>query len=67
MENDEAQSRLSRKSDHSQERGRSGGPAYKPVAEKAVYKETDYKIQTQPSVSTTVVGETVTYTQHFHF
>jgi hypothetical protein len=64
MENAEAQStRRSR----SKERGSKEGPAYQKVAEKAVYKEADFKAENGPSVSMTVVGETVSFEQHFHF
>jgi len=56
---------------NSQPRGRSRdkveGPAYEGVATKAVYKEADVKADSGPAVSMTVVGETVTFTQHFHF
>lgn len=43
------------------------GSAYKDVANKAVYKEADVKENMGPSVSMTVVGERVEFTQHFHF
>jgi hypothetical protein len=51
----------------SKEREDKEGPAYRKVAEKAVYKEADYKSENGPSVSMTVVGETVSFEQHFHF
>lgn len=55
----------SRRRERSKER--TEGPAYKDVATKAVYKEADIKEASGPAVSMTVVGETVTFTQHFHF
>lgn len=67
MENAKPHQEKSRNRDQSRQRERSEGPAYEQVANKAVYKEADYKIDAQPSVSTTVVGENVTFTQHFHF
>jgi len=60
-ENPEAQRR-----GRSKER-RSEGTSYVDVARTAVFKESDVKTQTEPAISMTVVGETVTFTQHFHF
>lgn len=57
----------SNRRDRSRTAERSEGPAYKDVATKAVYKEADVKTDAGPAVSMTVVGETVTFTQHFHF
>lgn len=51
----------------SRSKDRSGGSSYKDVATKAVYKEADIKEAMGPSVSMTVVGEKVEFTQHFHF
>lgn len=68
MENVEHNQDASRRRGRSQ--NRSEGPAYEQVANKAVYKEADYKVDTKgegPSVSTTVVGENVTFTQNFNF
>lgn len=48
-------------------RERTGEHGYKDVATKAVYKEADVKESMGPSVSMTVVGEKVEFTQHFHF
>lgn len=64
MENPDARPE-SRRRERSKER--SEGPAYKDVSTKAVYKEADLKADAGPAVSMTVVGETVTFTQHFHF
>ena len=47
--------------------GEASGPAYKEVSRQAVYKEADVKENMGPSVSMTVVGENVTFTQHFNF
>jgi len=67
MENVESRQETSRRRDASRSKERSEGPAYKDVATKAVYKEADYKESSGPAVSMTVVGESVTMTQHFHF
>jgi len=67
MENVEARPERSRRRDRSTGNDRSEGPAYKDVATKAVYKEADHKEGSEPAISMTVVGETVTFTQHFHF
>lgn len=67
MENVEARQETSRRRENSRNRERSEGPAYKDVATKAVYKEADIKEASGPAVSMTVVGESVTMTQHFHF
>lgn len=56
------QSRSERRS-----RERNEGGSYKDVASKAVYQEADVKKDMGPSVSMTVVGESVEFTQHFHF
>lgn len=49
-------------------RSREGGSSgYKDVGKQAVYKEGDVKENMGPSVSMTVVGERVEFTQHFHF
>jgi hypothetical protein len=48
-------------------RERTEGSTYKDVATKAVYQEADVKKDMGPSVSMTVVGENVEFTQHFHF
>jgi hypothetical protein len=48
-------------------RERMEGSTYKDVASKAVYQEADVKKDMGPSVSMTVVGESVEFTQHFHF
>lgn len=41
---------------------------YKGVARQAVQKEKDYQVDTQgPTISTTVVGDNVTFTQNFNF
>lgn len=68
MENVEHNQETSRRRERS--RNRSEGPAYEQVANKAVYKEADYKVDMKgesPSVSTTVAGENVTFTQNFNF
>lgn len=49
------------KGDRQQEEG------YKDVSKAAVRKEGDVKQDMGPSVSMTVVGEKVEFTQHFHF
>ncbi len=67
MENVDNRQETSRRRDTSRSKERSEGPAYKDVATKAVYKEADLKESSGPAVSMTVVGETVTFTQHFHF
>jgi len=67
MENADTNNRSAARRDRSKVRERSEGPAYEQVANKAVYKEADIKADSTPSVSMTVVGETVTFTQHFHF
>lgn len=67
MENAEFNQETPRKRDRSRNKDRSEGPAYEQVAIKAVHREADYKIDSKPSVSTTVVGESVVFTQHFHF
>lgn len=41
--------------------------SYKDVSKAAVRKEGDVKQDMGPSVSMTVVGEKVEFTQHFHF
>lgn len=41
--------------------------SYKEISKAAVRKEGDVKEAMGPSVSMTVVGEEVTFTQHFHF
>lgn len=43
------------------------GSGYKGVAKQAVYKEGDVKENMGPSVSMTVVGEKVEFTQIFNF
>jgi len=52
-------------------RGRSssstGDGGYRSVARQAVQGETDVKLDAGPAVSFTVVGENVTFTQHFNF
>ncbi len=51
-------------------RGRSregGNSGYKEVGRQAVYKEGDVKENMGPSVSMTVVGEKVEFTQNFNF
>lgn len=48
-------------------RERTEGSTYKDVANKAVYQEGDVKKDMGPSVSMTVVAESVEFTQHFHF
>lgn len=52
-------------------RGRSSdrqkGGGYQEVSKAAVRKEGDVKETMGPSVSMTVVGEKVEFTQHFHF
>lgn len=40
---------------------------YTDVARTAVHKEGSVKLGMEPAVSFTVVGETVTFTQHFNF
>lgn len=67
MENADARQESSRRRDSSRSKERSEGSSYKDVATKAVYKEADIKEASGPAVSMTVVGETVTFTQHFHF
>jgi len=49
----------------SSDRQRGGG--YQEVSKAAVRKEGDVKESMGPSVSMTVVGEKVEFTQHFHF
>lgn len=49
----------------SEERPKEGG--YREVSKAAVRKEGDVKEAMGPSVSMTVVGEQVEFTQHFHF
>nr|P27211.2 RecName: Full=Probable movement protein p8 [Tobacco necrosis virus D]UOF92979.1 ORF3 [Tobacco necrosis virus D]UOF93437.1 ORF3 [Tobacco necrosis virus D]BAA00788.1 7K protein [Tobacco necrosis virus D] len=51
--------------EYSKERQQEGG--YKEVSKAAVRKEGDVKQDMGPSVSMTVVGEKVEFTQHFHF
>lgn len=68
MENVEHQREPSRRNGRSQ--NRSEGQAYEEVAKLAVRKEADYKVDNSsggPQISTTVVGENVTYTQNFNF
>lgn len=67
MENSGALTETPRRRDRSQPKERSEGSAYEKVATKAVYQEADHKKESGPAVSMTVVGETVTFTQHFHF
>nr|ACT31462.1 p7a [Tobacco necrosis virus D] len=51
--------------EYSKERQQEGG--YKEVSKAAVRREGDVKQDMGPSVSMTVVGEKVEFTQHFHF
>lgn len=51
--------------EYSKERQQEGG--YREVSKAAVRKEGDVKQDMGPSVSMTVVGEKVEFTQHFHF
>ncbi len=44
-----------------------GEGGYRSVARQAVSGETDVKLDAGPAVSFTVVGENVTFTQHFNF
>lgn len=48
-------------------RGKQSRGSYKDVSTAAVRKEGDVKMSMGPSVSMTVVGEKVDFTQHFHF
>lgn len=54
-----------RSREYSRDRQQEGG--YKEISKAAVRKEGDVKQDMGPSVSMTVVGETVEFTQHFHF
>lgn len=63
MENQ--QNSRSGKTPRSDDRQQEGG--YKEVSKAAVRKEGDVKQAMGPSVSMTVVGENVEFTQHFHF
>ncbi len=54
------------KRERSRDRRQEGSLA-KEAGKQAVYKEGDVKEAMGPSVSMTVVGEEVTFTQHFHF
>jgi hypothetical protein len=53
-------------SGRAESKGKSRG-SYKDVSTAAVRKEGDVKMSMGPSVSMTVVGEKVDFTQHFHF
>jgi len=68
MENPENnnQQRATRR-ERSRETTQQEGPAYLGASKQAISKEADFKQDNGPAVSMTVVGETVTFTQHFHF
>lgn len=65
MENSENVRSGRNQREYSKERQQEGG--YKEVSKAAVRKEGDVKQDMGPSVSMTVVGEKVEFTQHFHF
>lgn len=65
MENPENSRSRKHDREYSKERQQEGG--YKEVSKAAVRKEGDVKQDMGPSVSMTVVGEKVEFTQHFHF
>lgn len=65
MENPENVRSGKNQREYSRERQQEGG--YKEVSKAAVRKEGDVKQDMGPSVSMTVVGEKVEFTQHFHF
>lgn len=44
-----------------------GEGGYRSVARQAVSAESEVKLDSGPAVSFTVVGENVTFTQHFNF
>lgn len=65
MENSENVRSDKRNREYSRDRQQEGG--YKEISKAAVRKEGDVKQDMGPSVSMTVVGEKVEFTQHFHF
>lgn len=65
MENSENVRDGKRSREYSKDRQQEGG--YKEISKAAVRKEGDVKQDMGPSVSMTVVGEKVEFTQHFHF
>nr|UHS72162.1 MAG: hypothetical protein 3 [Betanecrovirus sp.] len=65
MENQENVRSSRPRREYSESRQQEGG--YKEVSKAAVRKEGDVKQDMGPSVSMTVVGEKVEFTQHFHF
>nr|UHS72265.1 MAG: hypothetical protein 2 [Betanecrovirus sp.] len=65
MENSENVRDGKRSREYSRDRQQEGG--YKEISKAAVRKEGDVKQDMGPSVSMTVVGEKVEFTQHFHF
>jgi len=65
MENTENVRSWKDQREYSKERQKEGG--YIEVSKAAVRKEGDVKRDMGPSVSMTVVGEKVEFTQHFHF
>lgn len=65
MENSENVRSGRQSREYSRDRQQEGG--YKEISKAAVRKEGDVKQDMGPSVSMTVVGEKVEFTQHFHF
>jgi len=65
MENSENVRSGKQTREYSRDRQQEGG--YKEISKAAVRKEGDVKQDMGPSVSMTVVGEKVEFTQHFHF
>ncbi|AAC57949.1 7 kDa protein [Tobacco necrosis virus D] len=65
MENSENVRSGRQNREYSRDRQQEGG--YKEISKAAVRKEGDVKQDMGPSVSMTVVGEKVEFTQHFHF
>lgn len=56
-----------RRRERSRDTSNQEGPAYVGVSRTAIAKENDFKENNGPAVSMTVVGENVTFTQHFNF
>lgn len=65
MENQENVRSSKQSREYSRDRQQEGG--YREISKAAVRKEGDIKQDMGPSVSMTVVGEKVEFTQHFHF
>lgn len=65
--NNQPQQRSSGGGERRRSSSNTGEGGYRSVARQAVSGETDVKLDAGPAVSFTVVGENVTFTQHFNF